>query len=85
MARCPSSRKPTSAPKAVSSLGVDLYQCVTDTIIAQLEQDRVLWVQPWGDLPGTAAVGIPRNAVTGRRLLWDQTCCFGRAAPLWPN
>lgn len=55
----------------------DLYQEVTDTIIAQLEQGCVPWVQPWGlrdqfnssddgcEVGGTA-LGLPENAHTGR-------------------
>jgi antirestriction protein ArdC len=56
---------------------VDLYQRITDTIVAQLEQGRVPWVQPWSDLPGCASVAMPRNALTRRAysginvmLLW---------------
>jgi len=42
-----------------------LYQEVTDKIIAELEQGRVPWVQPWG---GTkAGLSLPKNAATGRR------------------
>src|ERR1700723_2335050 len=41
-----------------------LYQEVTDRIIAELEQGRVPWVQPWGR--AKAGLGLPRNAATGR-------------------
>jgi antirestriction protein ArdC len=41
-----------------------LYQEITDTIIAQLEQGRVPWVQPWAGV--SAPLGFPRNAATGR-------------------
>ena len=57
----------------------DLYQEVTDTIIAQLEQGCVPWVQPWASrdqIEGTV-LGLPENAQTGRTysginilLLW---------------
>ena len=45
-----------------------LYQEITDKIIAELEQGRVPWVQPWlGSAGGTAApLGLPKNAATGR-------------------
>lgn len=43
-----------------------LYQEITDKIIAELEGGCVPWVQPWGRAGGTAAVGLPRNASTGR-------------------
>ena len=41
-----------------------VYQEVTDRIVAELEQGRVPWVQPWGE--AHAALGLPRNAATGR-------------------
>lgn len=54
---------------------VSLYAEVTARIIAELEAGRFPWVQPWSS--ATAALGLPRNAATGRRysginilLLW---------------
>ena len=41
-----------------------LYQEITNKIIAQLEQGRVPWVQPWGNV--SAPLGLPRNAATRR-------------------
>jgi antirestriction protein ArdC len=41
-----------------------LYQQITGKIIAELEQGRVPWVQPWGNV--TAPLGLPKNATTGR-------------------
>jgi antirestriction protein ArdC len=41
-----------------------LYQEITDKIIAELEQGRVPWVQPWGN--ARAPLGTPRNAATQR-------------------
>jgi antirestriction protein ArdC len=79
MARRPSSsRKPAARrTEAAPEQRHDLYQRITDKIIAQLEEGQVPWVQPWGDLPGAAAVGMPRNAATSRAysgvnvlLLW---------------
>src|SRR5437667_256269 len=35
-----------------------LYQEITGKIIAELEQGRVPWVQPWGGV--TAPLGLPR-------------------------
>lgn len=42
----------------------NLYQSVTDEIIAQLAQGRVPWVQPWTS--AGASPGMPYNASTGR-------------------
>lgn len=41
----------------------DVYQAVTDRIIAALEQGTVPWRRPWRTAPGA---GIPINARTGR-------------------
>ncbi len=43
---------------------VNLYSEITDRIIADLERGCVPWVKPWG--AAKAAVGLPRNAATGR-------------------
>jgi antirestriction protein ArdC len=45
-----------------------LYQEITSKIIAELEQDRVPWVQPWSSNTAvvTAPLGLPRNAATSR-------------------
>ncbi|GBQ25783.1 ArdC family protein [Gluconacetobacter sacchari] len=70
---------------AVRSSGerADIYQEVTDRIVAELENGRLPWVQPWSNT--VAAPSVPRNATTGRRysginvlLLWGslQQCGF---------
>lgn len=43
----------------------NLYQQITDRIIADLEAGRVPWVQPWGT--ANAGIGMPHNAVSSRR------------------
>jgi antirestriction protein ArdC len=43
----------------------NLYEEVTARIVAELEQGRVPWVQPWGS--GKAALGLPRNGLSGQR------------------
>lgn len=43
----------------------NLYQQITDRIIADLEAGRVPWVQPWGT--ASAGIGMPHNAVSSRR------------------
>lgn len=66
-----------------------LYQEITDTIIAQLEQGRILWVQPWGQVDG-APLGMPRNAATGRGysginilILWGAIVAGGFQGQSW--
>jgi antirestriction protein ArdC len=65
-----------------------LYQEVTDRIIAELEQGRVPWVQPWGR--ANAGLGLPRNAVSGRcysgvniLILWGEVIKSGYASQDW--
>jgi antirestriction protein ArdC len=41
-----------------------LYQQITDKIIAEIEQGRVPWVQPWANV--SAPLGLPKNAATGQ-------------------
>ena len=43
----------------------NLYEEVTARVVAELEQGRVPWVQPWG--PSKAALGLPRNGLSGQR------------------
>jgi len=44
----------------------DLYQEITDKIIAEMEQGRLPWVQPWNSSHAACAVGLPVNASTQR-------------------
>ncbi|BBB07707.1 ArdC family protein [Sphingopyxis sp. EG6] len=44
----------------------NLYDEITDKIIAELEAGRVPWVQPWGTSAAKAPLGLPRNAATSR-------------------
>ncbi|KMO14839.1 ArdC family protein [Methylobacterium platani] len=92
MARRPSpSRKSLACrTEAAPEQRPDVYQRITDTIIAQLEEGRVPWVLPWGDLPGAAAVGMPRNAQTERAysginvmLLWSSGMAAGYPTQRW--
>src|SRR3546814_1169415 len=53
------------AGEAPAEPRTNLYDEVTNRIIAELEGGRIPWVQPWGSV-GTATPGLPRNAVTGR-------------------
>lgn len=66
----------------------DLYQSVTDRIIAALEAGTAPWVRPWkSDRSGGS---MPHNAVTGRPyhginvpLLWIAESAMGYASPQW--
>ncbi len=43
-----------------------LYDDITNKIIAELEEGRVPWVQPWGTSAAQAPLGLPKNAATSR-------------------
>jgi hypothetical protein len=65
-----------------------VYQEVTDRIIAELEQGRVPWAQPWGR--SKAALGLPKNAATARTysginilILWGAVIERGYPAQNW--
>lgn len=80
-------RKPRHARRSSRR---DLYQDVTDTVIAQLEAGTVPWVQPWGRDGITAPCALPSNASTGRAysginilLLWGAAIETARTTPYW--
>lgn len=63
----------------------NLYEQITNRIIAELEAGRVPWVQPWSST-GTS-IGLPHNAVSDRRYsginiltLWDAIVSRGFAS-----
>ncbi|MCC8977273.1 ArdC family protein [Bradyrhizobium acaciae] len=67
-----------------------LYEEVTDRIIAELEQGIVPWVQPWGSDVEQSAIGLPRNAATGRTysginilILWGRLFDEGYPSQQW--
>jgi antirestriction protein ArdC len=45
----------------------NLYQDITDAIVADLERGSVPWAQPWDSNVATAPFTIPRNASTRRQ------------------
>ncbi|HJU19298.1 MAG TPA: zincin-like metallopeptidase domain-containing protein [Stellaceae bacterium] len=68
----------------------NLYQEITDRIIAELEQGRVPWVQPWGSTGLKAPLGVPQNAATGRKygginilILWSAVAERGFSGQRW--
>ena len=68
----------------------NLYDEITNKIIAELEAGRVPWVQPWGTSAAKAPLGLPRNASTGRNysginilLLWGAVVQHGFPGQGW--
>lgn len=67
-----------------------LYEEVTARIVSELEQGIVPWVQPWGSGKQQSAVGLPRNAATGRTysginilILWGRLFDAGYPSQRW--
>ena len=89
MSRTPKRRARDRASGDSAEPRVSLYDEVTQRIVAELEQGRVPWVQPWG----SAACGgpsLPRNALTGRTysgvnilLLWGAVIASGYPSQSW--
>ena len=74
---------------------VDLYQEITDEMIAQLEAGTVPWVQPWdssvtSETASATFDGMPQNGATGRTysginvlILWIRAMKAGFGAQRW--
>jgi antirestriction protein ArdC len=67
-----------------------LHDAVTARIIAEIEQGRFPWVQPWASSSGATPLGLPQNASTGRTysginilLLWAAAIEQGRPSQRW--
>ena len=68
----------------------NLYDEITDKIIAELETGRVPWVQPWGTAAARAPLAMPKNASTARQysginvlILWGAVIERGFAGQSW--
>jgi antirestriction protein ArdC len=79
-----------SAARAYGHDHTNLYQEITEKIIAELEAGCVPWVQPWGTAAVGPPLGVPRNAATGRRysginiiILWTAVVERGFSGQSW--
>ena len=68
----------------------NLYDEVTAGIVAELEQGRAPWVQPWVTPGAKTGLGLPKNALTGRSysgvnilILWHHVARAGFATQTW--
>ena len=68
----------------------NLYDEITDKIIAELEAGRVPWVQPWRTAAAKAPLAMPKNASTGRfyaginvLMLWGAVIERGFTGQSW--
>ncbi|MCI0539898.1 MAG: ssDNA-binding domain-containing protein [Verrucomicrobiales bacterium] len=67
-----------------------VYGEITDKIIAELEADRIPWVQPWGAEATKAPLAMPQNASAHRRysginvlILWGAVIEQGFSSESW--
>ena len=67
----------------------DLYQTVTDRIVAEIERGAGNFLMPWHSRPGATELQLPRN-VTGRPyrgvnvpILWATAETYGYDTPVW--
>jgi antirestriction protein ArdC len=82
----------TSEHRAAGKSGprTNLYDDITDKIIAELEDGRLPWVQPWGTAAAQAPLAMPCNASTGRQysginvlILWGAVIQQGYPTQHW--
>ena len=85
----PSRRKASHRQGEPSAPRASLYDTVTNRIIAQLEQGRLPWVQPWGR-SGCASAALPCNGLSGRTysginilILWGAVIEQGWPSQRW--
>lgn len=68
----------------------NLYDDITGKIIAEIEEGRLPWVQPWGRATTQAPLGLPQNASTRRAysginilILWGAVVQHGFPGQGW--
>jgi len=68
----------------------NLYDDITDKIIAELEAGRVPWVQPWGTAAAKGPLALPKSAASGRQysginilVLWGAATEHGFTSQSW--
>ena len=89
--KCALTELQTHAPRAgINRERTSIYQEVSNKIIHDLEQGLIPWVQPWGDLTSSAAIGLPTNADTKNAysginilLLWGPVFERGFSSQSW--
>lgn len=76
--------------RAAAGVRNNLYDDITGKIIAELEEGRLPWVQPWGTAAAKASLAMPRNAATSRQysginvlILWGAVVQHGFPTQHW--
>src|SRR3954451_24637862 len=79
----------TTAKRTTPASRPDVYACVTDSIVAHLEQGVRPWVRPWNADHAAGRVALSRRH-SGEPyrginilLLWAETMTKGFAQPVW--
>lgn len=82
-------------PRSTSHAGAsgertNFYDDITNKIIAELQQGRVPWVQPWDTAATKAQLAMPKNASTNRTytginvlILWGAVIQHGFSGQSW--
>jgi antirestriction protein ArdC len=83
-------RSSSSRSGAPSADRTNLYDEITDRIVAELEAGRLPWVQPWDSSGVVAPISMPRNAATSRGysginvlILWGAVVARGYSCQSW--
>jgi len=73
-----------------SGEGTNFYDDITNKIIAELQEGRIPWVQPWGTAAANAQLALPKNASTSRTysginvlILWGAVIQHGFSGQSW--
>jgi antirestriction protein ArdC len=80
----------STSPAGAGGNRPTFYDDITNTIIAELEDGRVPWVQPWGTPSAKAQLAMPKNASTDRTysginvlILWGAVIEQGYSGQNW--
>ncbi|WP_020083914.1 ArdC family protein [Hyphomicrobium zavarzinii] len=80
----------STSPASAKDNRPTFYDDITNKIIAELEDGRVPWVQPWGTPSAKAQLAMPKNASTNRTysginvlILWGAVIEQGYAGQSW--
>jgi antirestriction protein ArdC len=80
----------SASPAGAGGDRANFYDDITSKIIAELQQGRVPWVQPWGAAATKAQLAMPKNASTSRTysginvlILWGAVIQHGFSGQSW--
>lgn len=64
---------------------IDVYQRITDRIVAELENGVQPWFKPWNAEHAAGRITRPlrANGIPYQGMLWGEAVARGYAAPIW--